>query len=197
MKKIPINFRLDFLADFLNTRTPREKLMFVTFGLVFLLFLDYIFWLSPATQSLTRTLPTLSSLGVELSDLKEDKKNQLMIQKKWEEVRNELADKEKGFEVSDQLPALLENLSKLAVESGVRITSLKPIEVPVSSSKKLYFSVPVQIHATATTHELGNFLSKLETGVSFFKITNLKIASTTTDLRRHSAEMLVETYRKV
>ena len=74
---------------------------------------------------------------------------------------------------------------------------MKPIEAPSSAGTKLYFSVPVQIHATASTHELGNFLSKLETGPSFFKVTDLKITATTTDPRRHSVELMVETYRKV
>lgn len=197
MKKIPIKIPLDFLTNFLNGRSAREKLMFVAFGLVFLLFLDYCFWLSPVVIVLTRTAPTLSSLQADLDALKDDKKNQSAIQQKREDVLKELADKEKGFEVSNELPALLENLSDLARKSGVRITSLKPIDGPPSTQPKLYFSIPVEIHANAGTHELGNFISDLETGPSFFKVADLKIASTVTDPRRHQVEMRVETYRKI
>jgi Tfp pilus assembly protein PilO len=197
LKKIPVKFQLDFLTNFLNTRAPREKLTFVAFGAVFLLFLDFFFWLSPVVKTLTRTVPMLSSLSTELAELKDDKKNENAIRQKWESVHQELTEKEKGFEVSNQLPALLESLSKLAGESGVRITSLKPVEASPPMSQKLYFSVPVEIHATAGAHELGNFLSRLESEPSFFKVTNLKIMSTTTDFRRHSVEMMVETYRKV
>lgn len=196
MKKIATKFHADFLAVFLNTRTQREKLMFVAFGAVFLLTLDFLFWMSPVVTKLSSTAPTLSTLGAELGELKEDKKNEAAIRQKSEGILQELTEKEKGFEVSNQLPTLLEYLSKLASESGARITSLKPAEAPPSTGAKLYFSVPVEIHAKASMHELGNFISRLETGPSFFKVTNLKITSTSTDLRRHLVEMMVETYRK-
>ena len=193
--KLP-HIHIDFVANYLNTRSPREKLFVIAFAIVFVLFLDFFFWLAPVVRALTGTMPTLSSLREGLDELKEDRKNEAKIREKWESTRQELADNEKGFEVSEQLPTLLENLSKLATESGVRITSLKPVEAPPLPGKRLYFSVPIEIKATAATHELGNFVSKLETAVTFFKITDLKISANTADERKHSIEMMVETYRK-
>ena len=198
IEKIPIVKRvLDAAVNFLNDRNPREKLMILVFGGVTVLLVDYFIWLAPVTHAITKTMPGLSALHQELDTLREDKKASREIQGKWDEIQAGLIEKEKGFQGPDQLPALLENLSKLASEAGVRITSLKPVGESIPVSGKLYFSVPIQLNASASTHELGAFLSKLETDVTFFKVSNLKITQNMVNPRKHTIEMMLETYQKV
>ncbi len=187
---------MDAAVNFLNERNPREKLMVLVFGGIFIFTVDYFIWLAPVVNVLTKTMPILSSLNEELDTLKSDKKAAPEIKKKWDNIQNELIEKEKGFQGTDQLPALLENLSKLANEAGVRITSVKPVGDSVPVGNKLYFSVPLQMNASAGGHELGAFLSKLETDQIFYKVTDLKISQNPTNPRKHSIEMMLETYRK-
>ena len=195
--KAPLpKLRFDFIANFLNTRSLRERLLALGFAAALVFFVDYFFWLKPAAQTLMRTMPTLSSFEAELDELKQDKKNEAVIREKGESAQKEFKEKENRIGASSQIASLLENLSKLASESGVKIMSLKPIEVLNPASGKLYFAVPIQISATAGTHELGGFLMRLETGATFFKITDLKIAANPANERKHSVEMMVETYRK-
>src|SRR5262245_46444492 len=137
MKKLPFQLRFDFIANFLNTRSGREKLMFIAMGGFFLVAVDFFLWLNPVIHSLTRSMPLISSMSQELETLKEDKKNAESIKKKWVEAEKDLSEIEKGIEISNQLPALLESLSRLAMESGVRITSLKPIELEATKASKL------------------------------------------------------------
>ncbi len=195
--KIPIvKPAVDAAVNFLNARNQREKLMVLVFGGIFIFTVDYFLWLGPVVNVLTRTVPILSSLHEELDALKTDQKAAPEIKKKWDGIQNELSEKEKGFQGADQLPALLENLSKLASESGVRITSVKPVGDSVPVGSKLYFSVPIQVNASAGAHELGAFLSKLETDETFYKITDLKIEANPSNPRKHVIGMMLETYRK-
>ena len=188
--------RFDFFANFINPRSAREKLLILGFGGLLLLSADYFLWFSPVLKSLTRTIPALSSVETELQNLRDDKKNEPEIRRRLERLETELRDKEKGMEAANQIPSLLENLSKLAGRSGVRITSLDPPEPSAGGPGKSYRSLPIQIKATAGTHELGRFLSSLETGETTFKVLDLKISQNAQNQKKHLIEMKVETYRR-
>ncbi len=186
----------DQAADFLNTRTPREKMLIVAFGGVLILCIDLAVWLLPVVHKFSETLPKMSAVGIELKGLKQDVQNRDAIQKRWESVSGDLEAGEKALIDSDQIPAMLEDLSKNAQRSSVKITSLKPVETVAASGRKHYQPVRIQMNALAGTHELGAFLSKLEAGAAFFRVVDLKISSNPSDERRHLVELLLETGRK-
>ena len=188
--------RFDFVANFLNERAPRERLFLVGFGVALMVVLDYFLWVTPVTRTLTHTVSTVSTLQSQLDELKQDKKNEAAIRAKWKEIRQELEDKQNRLGASSQIAPMLENLSKLASESGVKIVSLKPAEEARPPADKSYFAVPIQISAMAGTHELGGFLMRLETGGTFYKVRDLKISANPADERKHLIDMVVETYRK-
>ena len=187
---------LDHIKTFVNMRNARERMLIIAFALIFLLFLDVVLWLLPVTRSLVESIPSLTTLASELEGLKNDQNNRDLIKKKSETTIKELADDEDRLGASSQLSSLLENLSAMALESGIKITSLKPIETTTPETGKLYVAVPIQIDATAGFHQLGAFLERLETGKTFFKITDIKVTASTTTDRKHSVEMMLETYRK-
>lgn len=183
-------------AGFLNSRNPREKVMILALVGFLILTLDVMIFVQPLIKIVSRNLPQLSVLGAEAKTLQEDKKNKVMIHQKWEFSEVEIEDKQKTFVGPDEVPALLENLSKLANESSLKITSLKPIELPTVSETKSYSSVPIQISALAGTHEFGAFLGRLESGQTFFRVKDIKIAVNPMDEKRHLVELMIETYRK-
>ena len=187
---------MDPVANFLNSRAPRERLFMVGFAIALVLALDYLFWLQPVTRTIAATWPKLSVHQAELDELRLDKKNENLIQKKWEETRKRLEDNEGRIGASSQIATVLENLSKLASDSGIRITSLKPVENINPSRSKLYYAVPIRLSATAGTHEMGVFLMRLEMADTFYKITDLKIAANPSNEKKHLVELMVETYKK-
>ena len=188
--------RFDFIANFLNARAPRERLFLVGFAAVLAILLDYMLWFAPVTRTLTRTVSTLSLLQTQLDELEHDKKNEAAIRQKWESIQQELLDMEGRVGASGQIAPMLEDLSKLASESGVRIVSLTPSENAGPAVSKLYLVVPIQISAMAGTHQVGAFLMRLETGSTFYKVLDLRIAANPADERKHLIEMKVETYRR-
>ena len=188
--------KFDAVATFLNSRNAREKYMLVGLVGVFLFVLDYFLWLAPVFNVYGEAAPKIAPLREELKSLKEDHKNKDGIQKKWEEAKRELAEKDKMFIAPDETPALLENLSKQAQRSGVKMTSLEPSDVAKGSFKGSYTPLPIQMKAAAGTHEFGALLSNLETGGTFFRVRDLRIASNPLNERKHVIELSMEAYKR-
>jgi Tfp pilus assembly protein PilO len=186
---------LDFIANFLNSRTLREKQLIIGFVVVFLFCVDYFLLIQPVIGIFSEVSPKVSPVKEELKALRDDQKNKDSITRKWENAKKELDEKERYFISPDETPALLENLSKEAQKSGVKITSLEPFNVK-AGSKAAYTPLPIQVKANAGTHELGAFLARLENGQTFFKIADLRITANPLNERKHAVEMNMEVYKK-
>ena len=179
-----------------NARNAREKVMIVLFTATFVLFVDYWIFLRPAVNVFATVMPKLVSLDGELKALREDDKNRTLIAKNWETAKTRLAEKEGRFIRHNQLPLLLGNLSKLASESGIKITSLKPVDASMGQVRKgsPYIYTPVRMSAAAGTHEIGKFLSHLEADSIFYRVGDMRIVTDAVDIHRHSIEIVIETY---
>jgi Tfp pilus assembly protein PilO len=194
---------LEKAGAFYNARNLREKTMIVIFGAVFIIFLDYWLLIRPVVHVFTDTIPKLHALDQELEGLRADKKNRAAIAREWEESKAQVATQEEMFITRDRVPALLENISKLALDSGVKILSLRPVGIIAEKGKgkgkaggsKGYSLVPITLNAQAGTHELGSFLARLENGPAFFRVKDLRISARgEQDVRRHDIEVNIETY---
>lgn len=188
-----MNPSMENLNRFLKSRTRNEKVLLLFFAVLFAFTLDYFVWLGPVLSMFSQTSPQLRSLKVDLQTLRDDRKNSVFIEKKWKELKGKLTEAETRFIAPSEIPWLLEQLSVMARDSGVRITSLKPVAAPESSG--YYSRIPIRIQALAGTHEFGCFLEKLETSTTFFKIQDLRIVAAGDD-QRHAFELSLETYGK-
>ncbi len=188
----------DKAAAFLNARNAREKYMLIALIGVALFVVDYFVWLAPVLSAYSEAAPKIAPLREELKQLKEDHKNKDVLREKWETAKKELIEKDHMFIAADETPALLENLSKQAQKAGVRITSLEPSEgVKMSSAKaSSYTPLPLQMKASAGAHEFGALLSTLETGSTFFRVKDLRIASNPLNERKHLIELSMEAYKR-
>ena len=186
---------MDLAANFLNSRSVREKQLIVGFVIALALFVDFTLLVQPVARALFDLAPKVPPLRQELRELTEDVKSRDAIQKKWDEAKQRLQDKEQLFIAADGAPALLENLSKDAQRAGVKITSVEPQESD-QGAKHVYGRLPVAIKATAGTNELGRFLSTLETGKTFFCVKDLQIGSNPQNERKHLIQLSLETYKK-
>lgn len=191
MTRPPLSF--EALTNYFNSRNPREKMLLVSFGICFLLAVDILAILQPLAGSFFKTLPALTTAKTELKGLKDDKKNEKVIEAKAEATRQQFEAAEKRFAVSGELSA--EALSEIARETGVKITSLTPTAKPKAGAGG-YSQVSVKLSALSGVHSLGKFLAKAESHGLFFRVDNLTIRENTEDMRNHTIEMNVESYRK-
>lgn len=187
---------IDKTANFINERTPQEKKMILILGVCVIMALDYWIVLKPIITSFSKNTPLINELKKEVKTHKEDKKNERIIKKDWQAVREKLDGMEKSFISTDEIPVLLENLSRLASEAQVRIISLKPMETQKGDRTGPYKRTPIKIEASASTHAFGNFLSKLETGTAFYRVTNLRISGNDAGGASHVMDLELEAYQK-
>lgn len=191
---------LEKAGAFYTALNMREKTMLVVFAAVFILVVDYWLFLRPVMRVFTETMPQLSTLDAELDGLRTDKKNRPLLAKSWEDTKARVAEREETFITRDRVPALLENISKLALDSSVKILSLRPISVPADKSARApkgYALVPIRLNAIAGTHELGSFLARVESGPTFFRVKDVRIVGQgEQDTRRHMIEVNLETYTR-
>ncbi len=191
-KKISIHT----LNDFLVSRNDREKKMFLGLSLALLLFLDYAVWIGPMIGHYGKIAPDLAAAKKELTGLRDDQKNSEVIEKNFGQTKEDLAAAEKRFIAPSEVPALLENLSKSAQESGVKILSVAPEEVRGEKAILPFSRVYIRISALAGTHAMGRFLSKLEGGATFFRILDFRMGTSAGDPARHEVALALEAYRK-
>ena len=98
--------------------------------------------------------------------------------------------------LEDIMNSLLEELSEVAIESGVKILSIKPITMPETAADKsgIYRQVPISIEAKCGYHDLGLFIQKLESLDRFMKISDIYLESNKSDAIRHNAKLEITTY---
>lgn len=93
-----------------------------------------------------------------------------------------------------EIPVILEHLSSLALESGVKITAIEPSKASSSSTPKDYSEVPITLIAKCGYHQLGTFISKLENSSQFMKISNIKISRNPSDVYHHNIDLRISTF---
>jgi Tfp pilus assembly protein PilO len=181
--------------NFLNSRSEREKIMIVVMLVAAIFALDYFVFIRPLVGLYYRNAPVLEATRQELRGLRDDQKNKKVIAERWNQTKTVLAEKEKMIVATNEIPLLLENLSKSAQGSGLRIMSLVPMQ-NTAEMTGLYSRLPIRINAVAGTHEVGKFLAALEGGGTFFKITNFKMTTNPANERKQLVELQIEGLRR-
>lgn len=180
--------------QFMESRDQKQRTMIVVALFGMLLAADYFILVRPVIHVFTKTTPELSAQKAKLKQIREDLGKKEVLESQRKTALEKVDQAEKRFIPQNELPSLLEQLSKLAQNSKVRIMSLKPSDT--SDAGMEYLRVPIQISAVGGTHEFGRFLSQLEKGAIFFKVLDVQIIGGMGEDRRHRAEILIETYTK-
>ncbi len=103
----------------------------------------------------------------------------------------------------EDLPAAIERLSDLANQTQVKIQTIYP-QRPVTADQTakgkvkagpvVYKEIPIQIDAVAGYHQLGAFLSLVESGKRPMRVGNLRISGNPRDPKRHVVKLLIRSY---
>jgi len=95
-----------------------------------------------------------------------------------------------------EIPALLENLASMARDANVRIVAITPVTGKETEGEKgrIYLEMPIQISAKSGFHELGRFMSSLESSGRFMKVLDIEIRGNPSTPKRHDVDLLLTTY---
>jgi Tfp pilus assembly protein PilO len=95
----------------------------------------------------------------------------------------------------EEVPMILENMSRIANKNNVRIEKLVPhpaIEVLLENDEGQYLSVPIFIAAKSSYHNFGRFLNQLEVDEIFLNIPSFKIERQGNESAFHTVELKLD-----
>jgi len=144
--------------------------------------------------------------SVDIGKMKSELKSAHSVITGFEKLKNGLKEDsqkvesyEKKLPAEQEIPALLENLSKMAKDSNIKIVSIVPAISYFKDDKPannglIYREIPILITARSGYHELGHFLSNLENADRFMKVVDINIKANKLSPREHDVELMVCTY---
>jgi len=99
----------------------------------------------------------------------------------------------------EEIPHLLETISKMAKESGVKIVGIKPAPAPRAGERRdtkgpIAREVSILITAKCGFHELGEFLSRIENSEKFVKVLDIGVLHNKAAPIKHDVSLVVAAY---
>lgn len=175
---------------------PQQK-NYILVGCVILIFiLDVLVFMRPQFKAMTKINQKIRGLSRDMKTLKSDAQRIDELKGQLEQLKTEVAQVSGKIFSKESVPLILENLSRLANENGMKIDNIKPLsdqERLVSEKKgRSYLALPIELQAKAGYHNLGKFLNRLERGEIFFKIKDFTVTPTP-DFKTHNVQLTLET----
>ncbi|MDP3791820.1 MAG: type 4a pilus biogenesis protein PilO [Candidatus Omnitrophota bacterium] len=180
--------------DFKDKKTQTTTLIILLSATVFILYIYYVF-----LPRVTNDVVVIGKTIGMRTDLKEAKSliaQKDILRKKVGEYNEKIELYEKKLPAQQEIPSLLEDLSKMARNANITIIGITPITMKLQKEKKIsvYQEIPILITAKSGYHELGRFLNNLENGDRFMKIVDISIKANSAMPKRHDVELMVYTY---
>ncbi len=180
------------LKQYFSNKTQTINLLIPILIAVFYLGL----FLSPKIKQFSRLLSEASQLKTKIVNLEKEWAGIDSFNKKIMDWQEKLQDYERKLPSEKELPAILEYLSNSAKELDVKISEIKPVEQSKDKAAQtaIYYQAPILLLAECGYHELGRFLSKLESADRFMKISEIKIMAMPHQADRHFVRLMIVTY---
>ena len=138
----------------------------------------------------------IRALAGETKTIDEDRARQEEYRRHKEELSEHVKRSISFFYRKEEIPEFLERISQMAKKSGVDILNIMPISEDESEDDQeaLYKEMPIRVKAKCGYHELGKFLSDVETDSKFMRISGLEITHDAGDIWRHDVNLIVSTF---
>jgi type IV pilus assembly protein PilO len=182
--------------DFKDKRTSQQLILVIVGGLgFFILYVNLLF--KPTMAGLSEVSPKEQKLRGKITMVQKWMKGKPEAEKQLAALHEKMISYETILSSEEEIPSLLEELSAMAKESGVRIIGIRPQAAIVPGGEAgtdSYEEIPVSIKAKCGYHQLGRFISRLESAKRLLVIEQINIASNPRTSRSHDVQLLVSTF---
>lgn len=196
MINIPMDLKnFDFKnIDLKDRQTQQFLIIIAVFVIAAALYVYFVF--VPQIKRVTSLVGKVNKMKAELSSAKSTVMGMGELKKRLKEYNEKVELYEKKLPAEQEIPSLLENLSGMAKDANITITSIMPSSREASANKQgnIYKEIPILITAKSGYHELGYFLSKLEDADRFMKVVDIGIKANKVSPKKHDIELTVCTY---
>ncbi|MBL7070660.1 MAG: type 4a pilus biogenesis protein PilO [Candidatus Omnitrophica bacterium] len=158
----------------------------------------YLFFISPivakflsAFREVSRTESRIAKAELSIDRMPVIKKEVGELKAKADFYLNKLPKEE-------EFPEVLERLSEMAMDTGVKITEIIPVKEELDeadmNSSDIYSQQRILIKALCGYHQLGTFIAALESGKRFMEVSDIEIAANPLNPKRHNVQLVVKTF---
>lgn len=182
------------LEQFKNN--PKQAVIFITFLCLIAAALYLNFILLPQTKEFLSLFSDVSKLTVKIKNMEAGIAAIPSFKKDIDTYRDKVDKYEKMLPAEQEVPALLNSLSSMAQSSNIKIIAITPAlnQDKAVRGSKAYHEIPILITAKGGFHELGRFLSGLETSERFMKVADLEIKTNPSNAKVHDIDILILIY---
>lgn len=193
MPKIQLNKLKEIKLD----KTKKETFVFIISAVILFIFLYFQIFLKVAVSQIFTLNPEIRKLKIDIKNTKEDFYHEETLKKRLKDMEGRIDIYEKKLPVEHEIPMLLEDLSRMAKDSYVKILGITPVSVSIKRKQKkseVCRQIPIMIRAKSGYHEMATFINRLEDADRFMELSDIKIKFSKSDFRRHDIELIVSTY---
>ncbi|MBI3314965.1 MAG: type 4a pilus biogenesis protein PilO [Candidatus Omnitrophica bacterium] len=134
--------------------------------------LDYFLLMGPQIRSLKGLAEAAKTASADIQRVSHDLQRIQQIKDGLNSSRAELEAMSLKIRSPQEVPLILEEISRTANQFNVKIDQLKPMpesqETLISTPEGKYYALPIVIKAVCGYHMFGHFLNTLESGHLFF-----------------------------
>ena len=166
-------------------------------------YVSYLYLLQPLGSEVAHLSQQVHDVAAQVRQLEQLIEQGHAIRREYGQLQAEVAQLRDRLPSEDELPSVIERLSGLASQTGVRILSISPQhsdqppsarEASAPSAAAPYQAIAIEIDALSGFHQFGMFLSQVESGDQPVEVKQLRITQSTRELRRHTIRLLLLTY---
>lgn len=183
--------------DFQNIGEDKRNLIIgiAIFVIILIILLSFMKW---QISNLKRLNPQLSVLARDVKSARSDLKLKSNFELRYDQAKVKMIDMEKRIPKEEEVYLILDEISLISKESGVKISQLKPLidneKVVVKTDTGDYYQLPMYIDASAGYHQLGMFLNYIEYSDIFMKVSEIEISQSGSDQKNHEIRLVLDTY---
>ena len=183
------------VTDATLDQSQKKFLLGYVVGLVVVLIAYVYLLLIPTIGRLAELFPKIRSRGVSLKQFRGDISFDDKLKKKLATLKEKLDETEEKLFSKKDIPKLLEDVSKMARESHLKIVELIPTEKSAKKKESIYEEVVIAINAQSAYHDLGGFLNKVENNKNYImQVSRVRIEANKDNPRKHGVALTVVAY---
>ena len=184
-------------------KIPKEKrqplILYVLIGAIIVVGYFYLY-VRPRMKALGQLLPQVSRLKQDVSLARSAIANIDNFKMEITSLRNELGRYEASLPSKKNIASILDHLSKIASETGVKIVGIGELKeaegkVPeLKGAQQPYSEVSIGINLKSGYHQLGSFINKVESSARLMKLRDIEIKVDPRTPNEHNVKLIVSAF---
>ena len=182
------------------TKLGREKNQFLILSVLviaIILVAYFYFFLKPQISALRKVLPKVGAVNKDIKEVNKQIDSIDEVKARINALKEKVGQYETRLPTKKEISLILNHLSALASKEDIKIIGIKELDTikgEMQEGEQAYSGVPIEIDMKSGYHQLGKFISEIESSDRLMKIDDLEIKSTSENLTEHDVKLIISSF---